>query len=66
MTNKKRSREKKLIQAKISVLEKKLEELSHYAPETYSYLIGQLDEQGYLLTRILVEEEFERIIEEVG
>ena len=64
MTNKKRNTEKKLIQAKISMIESKLEELTNYAPETYSYLMGQLDTQGCLLIQIIIAEEFERMQEE--
>jgi len=64
MTNKKRNTEKKLIQAKISILESKLEELTNYAPGTYSSLMGQLDAQGCLLTQIIIAEEFERMQEE--
>ena len=64
MTNKKRNIEKKLIQAKISMIESKLEELTNYAPETYGFLLGQLDTLGCLLTKIIIAEEFERITEE--
>lgn len=64
MTNKKRNTEKKLIQAKISMIESKLEELTNYAPETYNFLMGQLDAQGCLLTQIIIAEEFERMQEE--
>ena len=64
MTNKKRNTEKKLIQAKISMIESKLGELTNYTPETYSYLMGQLDAQGCLLTQIIIAEEFERMQEE--
>ena len=64
MTNKKRNIEKKLIQAKISMIESKLEELTNYAPVTYDFLMGQLDTQGCLLTQIIIAEEFERMQEE--
>ena len=43
------------------MIESRLEGLTNYAPEIYSYLMGQLDTQGCLLTQIIIAEEFERM-----
>jgi hypothetical protein len=54
MPNIKRNTEKKLIQAKISMIESKLGELTNYAPETCRYLMGQLDAEGWVKAQIII------------
>ena len=55
-------KEKALIQRKIEMLEEKLEKLNPFdSPETIRLLMDKLDEQGCLLARILIDEEFERM-----
>ena len=66
MKNEKRDQQKKMIQERINVIENQLSRLDRCAPETYHYLMGQLDEQGIQLARIVIQEEFERIAEEGG
>ena len=54
---------KKIIQSKIDYLQNELEALKDYfyVPETYQYLIDQLDAQQVLLKRLEVEEQFAAI-----
>ena len=54
---------KKIIESKINYLQNELEALKDYfyVPETYQYLIEQLDAQQVLLKHLEVEEQFATI-----
>jgi hypothetical protein len=54
---------KKIIHSKIDYIQNELEALKDYfyVPETYQYLIDQLDAQQVLLKRLEVEEQFAAI-----
>lgn len=47
--------------AKIDFLETQLTDLNHYLPETYEYLLQQLDQQRRLLAELEVLETFQTI-----
>jgi hypothetical protein len=47
--------------AKIDFLETQLENLRHYLPETYSFILEQLDQQQRLLAELEVQETFNMI-----
>jgi hypothetical protein len=47
--------------SKIKVLEEQLESLDHYLPETYQYLMMELDQQRLVLAEISVKEAFDLI-----
>jgi hypothetical protein len=49
---------KGLIQSKVQFLETQLQELNHYLPETYEYLMSELDHQRRLLAELIVNEYF--------
>ncbi len=49
------------IQLKIRFLEDQLVSLDHYLPETYDYLMRELDQQKYALAELEVQNEFNRI-----
>ncbi len=49
------------IQSKIRFLEEQLVSLDHYLPETYDYLMMELDHQRRLLAELEVEDHFTRI-----
>jgi hypothetical protein len=49
------------IQQKIRFLEDQLGSLDHYLPETYDYLMQELDIQRRLLAELEVSETFEEI-----
>jgi len=53
--------EKSVIQQKIEFLEDQLVSLDHYLPETYDYLMQELDIQRRLLVEIEVSETFDAI-----
>lgn len=55
------STRKSRIQQKIEFLEDKLVSLDHYLPETYDYLIQELDIQRRLLAELEVSETFREI-----
>jgi len=54
------SNQRKCLEAKVQYLQNELEALKDYfyVPETYQYLIEQLDTQQVLLKRLEVEEQF--------
>jgi hypothetical protein len=52
---------KEQIHAKINYLEEQLVSLNHFLPETYEYLMAELDAQRRLLAEIDVKEAFKRI-----
>ena len=49
------------IQRKIRFLEEQLISLDHYLPETYDYLMRELDQQKCALSELEVQEQFSRI-----
>ena len=49
---------KDLIQSKVQFLETQLQELNHYLPETYEFLMSELDHQRRLLAELSVNEYF--------
>ena len=62
--NMKRSSDKNLKRktlSKISFLEDQLVSLDHYLPETYEYLMKELDQQKRNLAEIEIEEHFASI-----
>jgi hypothetical protein len=52
---------KQQIQSKIQFLETQLISLDHYLPETYEYLLRELDVQKRLLAELEVQETFNAI-----
>ena len=63
----KRSRDKNLKERtvnKIRFLEDQLVSLDHYLPETYEYLMQELDQQKKNLAKIEIEENFASIDED--
>ena len=52
---------KDCINAKINYLEEQLGSLNHFLPETYDYLMAELDAQRRLLAEIEVNETFQQI-----
>jgi len=52
---------KQQVHAKIEFLETQLTDLNHYLPETYEYLLEQLDQQKKILAELEVAEVFESI-----
>jgi hypothetical protein len=52
---------KNKIQLKIRFLEDQLVSLDHYLPETYEYLMRELDQQKYALAELEVREKFSQI-----
>jgi hypothetical protein len=57
------STQKRCLEAKVQYLQNELEALKDYfyVPETYQYLIDQLDAQQVLLKHLEVEEQFATI-----
>jgi hypothetical protein len=55
------NQKKDQIIAKVSFIENQMESLDRYLPETYDYLIAQLDVQRRLLVEIEISERFEQI-----
>ena len=47
--------------AKINYLEDQLVSLNHFLPETYEYLMAELDQQRRMLAEIEVSETFQQI-----
>ena len=52
---------KQQVLSKIRVLEDQLVSLDHYLPETYDYLMGELDIQKRILAELEVQETFAAI-----
>ena len=46
------------LESKIVFLQQQLDSLEHYLPETYQYLIEQVDSQYVLLKQIEIKEHF--------
>jgi hypothetical protein len=49
------------LESKIAFLQKQLDSLDHYLPETYQYLIAEMDAQQVLLKQLEVQEQFAMI-----
>ena len=49
---------KSMIRSKVYFLENQIQELNHYLPETYEYLMSELDHQRRLLAELSVKEYF--------
>lgn len=49
------------VQSKIQFLEDQLVALDHYLPETYEYLMAELDQQRRQLAELEVQETFQQI-----
>jgi len=47
--------------AKIEFIESQLQDLNHYLPETYDYLLGQLDKQRRILAELDIETSYAAI-----
>ena len=46
------------LESKIAFLQQQLDSLEHYLPETYQYLMEQMDSQQVLLKQIQIKEHF--------
>ena len=46
------------LESKIAFLQQQLDSLEHYLPETYQYLMEQMDSQQVLLKQIQIQEHF--------
>jgi len=60
------SSERQILESKITFLQKQLDSLDHYLPETYQYLIEQMDAQQVLLKQLEVQEHFATIDSSTG
>ena len=52
------SSERQKLESKIAFLQQQLDSLDHYLPDTYQYLMEQMDSQQVLLKRLEVQEHF--------
>jgi len=55
------SSERQRLESKIAFLQQKLDSLDHYLPDTYQYLMEQMDSQQVLLKQLEVQERFATI-----
>ena len=53
--------ERPRLESKIAFLQQQLDSLDHYLPETYQYLMEQMDSQQVLLKHLQVQEHFAAI-----
>ena len=53
--------ERQRLESKIAFLQQQLDNLDHYLPETYQYLMEQMDSQQVLLKHLQVQEHFAAI-----
>ena len=53
--------ERQRLEFKIAFLQQQLDSLDHYLPETYQYLMEQMDSQQVLLKHLQVQEHFAAI-----
>jgi hypothetical protein len=60
------SSERLKLESKIAFLQKQLDSLDHYLPETYQYLMDQMDSQQVLLKQLEVQEHFASIDSSTG
>jgi|GEM_PF-6388395 len=54
------------LESKIAFLQQQLDYLDHYLPETYQYLMEQMDSQQVLLKQLEVQEHFAVIDSSTG
>jgi len=52
------SSERQRLESKIAFLKQQLDSLDHYLPETYQYLLIEMDAQQVLLKQLEVQEHF--------
>jgi hypothetical protein len=52
------SSERQRLESKIAFLQQQLDSLDHYLPETYQYLLIEMDAQQVLLKQLEVQEHF--------
>jgi len=50
--------ERQRLESKIAFLQQQLDSLDHYLPETYQYLMEEMDTQQVLLKHLQVQEQF--------
>ena len=50
--------ERQRLESKITFLQQQLDSLDHYLPETYQYLMEEMDAQQVLLKHLQVQEQF--------
>jgi len=50
--------ERQRLESKIAFLQQQLDSLDHYLPETYQYLMEQMDSQQVLLKHLQVHQHF--------
>ena len=55
------SSERQKLESKIAFLQQQLDSLDHYLPETYQFLISEMDSQQVLLKQLEVQEHFATI-----
>ena len=55
------SPERQKLESKIAFLQQQLDSLDHYLPETYQFLISEMDAQQVLLKQLEVQEHFATI-----
>jgi hypothetical protein len=60
------SSERQKLESKIAFLQQQLDSLDHYLPETYQYLMEQMDSQQVLLKQLEVQEHFAVIDSSAG
>ena len=60
------SSERQKLESKIAFLQQQLDSLDHYLPETYQYLMEQMDAQQVLLKQLEVQEHFASIDSSAG
>ena len=53
--------ERQKLESKITFLQQQLDSLDHYLPDTYKFLVEQMDAQQVLLKRLEVQEHFAAI-----
>ena len=53
--------ERKRLESKIAFLQQQLDSLDHYLPDTYKFLLEQMDSQQVLLKHLQVQEHFAAI-----
>jgi len=60
------SSERQKLESKITFLQQQLDSLDHYLPDTYKFLVEQMDSQQVLLKQLEVQEHFAVIDSSTG
>ena len=60
------SSERQKLESKIAFLQQQLDSLDHYLPDTYKFLVEQMDSQQVLLKQLEVQEHFASIDSSTG